>query len=210
MLDKDKNDPVQNVYFEQLKYIVKKDWANYIQDLRHAYNLPINDDNVRQMTLEQWKAFAKTFIRDEAFMQLMAQCKSNKKTMHLTYHSVKRAAYLEKLEPNLARSVFKGKVRMLDIKINYKDKYSNDLNCPLCKMETEMFDHLFQCISGLYCPRNTKFSYFCNEVSVENVRGIPKLLLKNTGKVYFKVFKFGFGRSELVAVWFDLIDSTNS
>ena len=98
MLDKDKNDPVQSVYFEQLKYVAEKNWANYIQDLRHTYNLPLSDDNVRQMTLEQWKAFVKTFIWNGAFMQLMAQCNGNKKTMDLTYHSVERAEYLERLE----------------------------------------------------------------------------------------------------------------
>ena len=38
-----------------------------------TYNLPLSDDNVRQMTLEQWKVFVKTVIWDEAFMQLMAQ-----------------------------------------------------------------------------------------------------------------------------------------
>ena len=34
LLDKDKNDPVQSVYFEQLKYVAEKNWANYIQDLK--------------------------------------------------------------------------------------------------------------------------------------------------------------------------------
>ena len=89
-------------------------------------------------------------------MQLMAQCKGNKKTMHLTYHSVKRAEYLEKLEPNLARTVFKTRVQMFDIKVNYKNKYSTDLIYPFCKMETETFYHLFECISGLYCPSNLR------------------------------------------------------
>ena len=181
LLDKDKSDPVQSVYFEQLKYVAEQNWANYIQGLRHTYNLPLSDDNVRQMTLEQWKVFVKTVIWDEAFMQLMAQCKGNKKTMHLTYHSVKRAEYLEKLEPNLARIVFKARVRMFDIKVNYKNKYSTDLSCPFCKMETETFDHLFECISGLYCPSNLRsiqFSNFCNEASVKNVRRIAKFLLK--------------------------------
>ena len=114
-------------------------------------------------------------------MYLMAQCKGNKKTMHPTYHSVERAEYLEKLEPNLARIVFKAGVRMFDIKVNYKNIYSADLSCPFCKMETETFDHLFECISGLYCPsnlRNIQFSNFCNEASMQNVRGIAKFLLK--------------------------------
>ena len=133
------------------------------------------------MTLEQWKVFVKTVTWEEAFMQLMAQCKGNKKTMHLTYHSIKRAEYLEKLEPNLARIVFKARVRIFDIKVNYKNKYSTDLRCPFCKMETETFDHLFECISGLCCPsnlRSTQFSNFCNEASVKNVRRIAKFLLK--------------------------------
>ena len=106
LLDKDKNDPVQSVYFQQLKYVAEKNWAIYIQDL------------------EQWKAFVKTVIWDEAFMQLMAQWKGNKKTMHLTYHSIKRAEYLEKLERNLARIVFKPRVRMFDIKVDYKNIYT--------------------------------------------------------------------------------------
>ena len=87
----------------------------------------------------------KTVIRDEAFMQLMAQCKGNKKTMHLTCHSVKRAEYLEKLEPNLARIVFKARVRMFDIKVNYKNKYSNDLSFPFCKWKLK---RLIICLSA--------------------------------------------------------------
>ena len=70
---------------------------------------------------------------------------------------------------------------MFDIKVNYKNKYSTDLSCPFCKMETETFDNLFECISGLYCPsnlRNIQFSNFCNEASVENVRRIAIFLLK--------------------------------
>ena len=51
-------------------------------------------------------------------MQLIAQCKGNKKTINLTYHSIKRAEYLKKLEPNLARIVLKARVRMFDIKVN--------------------------------------------------------------------------------------------
>ena len=180
LLNQDKNDPVQNVHFKQLKYVAEKNWANYIQALRHTYNLTLND-SVRQMTLELWLAFVKIVIWDDAFMQLKAICKGNKKTMHLTYHLIKRAEYLEKLEPNLARIVFKARVRVFDIKVNYKIEHSTELSCPFCKMETETFDHLFECISGLYFHnniRNIQFSDFCNEASVENVKGIAKFLLK--------------------------------
>ena len=36
LLDNDKNDPVQSVYFEQLTYVAEKNWANYIHELRHT------------------------------------------------------------------------------------------------------------------------------------------------------------------------------
>ena len=103
--------------------MAEKNWANYIQDLRHACNLPLSDDDIRQMTLEQWKAFVKTVIWDEAFTQLMAKCKGNKKTMHLTCHSIKRAEYL---------------VRIFDIDFNYKNKCSTDLSRPFCKIEMKL------------------------------------------------------------------------
>ena len=99
---------------------------------------------------------------DEAFTQIMAQCKGNKKTMHLTYHSTKRTEYLQKLEPNLARIVFEARVRMFGIKVNYKNKYSTDLSCPFCKMETETFDYLLECISGFYCASNLRNIQFNN------------------------------------------------
>ena len=126
LLDKDKNDPAQSVYFEQLKYVAEQNWANYIQDLRYTYNLPLSDDTVRQMTLEQWKVFVKTVIWDEAFTQLLAQCKGNKKTMHLNYHSVKRAECLEKLEPNSARIVFKEKVRISNLRSIQFSNFCNE------------------------------------------------------------------------------------
>ena len=70
---------------------------------------------------------------------------------------------------------------MFDINVICKNKYSTDLSYSFSKMETETFNHLFECISGLYCPsnlRNIQLSNFCNEASVQNVRGIAKLLLK--------------------------------
>ena len=95
---------------------------------------------------------------------------------------------------------------MFDIKVNYKNKYLTDLSCPFCKMEAKTFDHLFECISGLYCPsnlRNIQFSNFCNEASVDNVRRITKFLLKVLriqGSYTIRHLSLGFGRSELATV----------
>ena len=62
MLNKDFDDPLQLVYNKQLKYEFEKNWANYMLELRHTYNLPLRE-NVRKMSAEQWKAFVNNVIR---------------------------------------------------------------------------------------------------------------------------------------------------
>ena len=68
ILDKDPDDPVHAVYKEQLNYNFEENWANYISQLRSTYNLPLNDENIKRMTLSQWKSVAKSAIRQDAFM----------------------------------------------------------------------------------------------------------------------------------------------
>ena len=34
---------------------------------------------------------------------------------------------------------------MLDIKMNFKNKYKSDLSCKICKEDGETLDHIFQC-----------------------------------------------------------------
>ena len=40
IIDRDKNDPVFQLYQEMLKYSSENNWANNILDLRRKYNLP--------------------------------------------------------------------------------------------------------------------------------------------------------------------------
>ena len=53
ILDKDPDDPICAVYKQQLNYNFEGNWANYISQLRLTYNLPLNDKNIKSMTLSQ-------------------------------------------------------------------------------------------------------------------------------------------------------------
>ena len=53
------------------------------------------------------------------------------------------------LPPDLARLVSKAKARMLDLKVNYKHKNSNNLTCPFCCEYDETFGYIFNCGSGV-------------------------------------------------------------
>ena len=37
-------------------------------EMRPTYNLPLRDENVRKMSVEQWKAFVNNVIRKEALI----------------------------------------------------------------------------------------------------------------------------------------------
>ena len=151
----------------------------YISQLRRTYNLPLNDENIQRMTLSQWKSVVKSAIRQDAFMQLTIQCANNRKTSHPKYKS--RASYLKKLDPNIARVIFKARTRMFDIKVNYKRKYELNLDCPFCKYHDETFDHIFKSNSGLFrsrCLYATELVGFCCESSIPNVPNIGVFLEK--------------------------------
>ena len=172
ILDKDPDDPVHAVYKEQLNYNFEENWANYIFQLRHTYNLPLNDENIKKMTLSQWKSVVKSAIRQDAFMQLTIQCANNRKTSHLKYESFVRASYLKKLDPNIARVIFKARTRMFDIKVNYKRKYKFNVDCPFCKYYDETFDHIFKCNSGLF---RSRCLYATELVGSSSESSIPKV-----------------------------------
>ena len=97
ILNKDCDDPLQLVYSDQLKHEFEKNWANYMLELRRTYNLPLRDENVRKMSVEQWKAFVNNVIREEAFTRLRIHSANNRKTCHLHYESFGRAEYTDKL-----------------------------------------------------------------------------------------------------------------
>ena len=123
-----------------------------MSELRHTYNLPLRDENVRKMSVEQWKAFVNNVIRKDAFTRRRIHCTDNRKTCHPHYGSFSRAEYIETLQPNLARVIFKARTRMFDTKFNFKKKYHLNIWCPFCEREDETFDHLFACNSSVFCP----------------------------------------------------------
>ena len=52
--------------------------------------------------------------------------------------------------------VFTARVRVYDIKENFKRKYDGDLNCPFCRQLHENLEHIFQCNSVHSLPVSEK------------------------------------------------------
>ena len=166
-----------------LKFENETNWANNVLGLRRDYYLPLNDDNIKKMSVSHWKYFVKSAIFKEALLQLQVELSSNRKTNHITYQhsSLKPNDYLLQFPSHLARLVFKAKTRMLDIKINYKRKYKNGLHCPFCFEYDETFEHIFKCNAGLSVPKQLKdftLQFFSKEPSEKLLKKLGYFLDK--------------------------------
>ena len=44
----------------------------------------------------------------------------------------------------------------MTLKKNFERKYDGDLKCPFCRQVHEIFEHIFQCNSGIFCRRSLR------------------------------------------------------
>ena len=115
ILSKDPCDPVKLAYEEMKKFGSEKSWANNMFGLRKAYNLPLNDTNVQNLSHKDWRNLVKSTLVRHAFLKLKKQSAINKKTNHLEFVLLKPVAYLFDLDPQFVRVIFKVRTRMFDI-----------------------------------------------------------------------------------------------
>ena len=110
ILDEEADDPVLLSYQEMLKFGSEANWASNIFGLWQAYNLPLNDADIKHMDHRYWKSLVKSAISQIAFSKLVETCSTSRKTSHLTYPRLKTSKYLHELDV-----IFLAKVRILDL-----------------------------------------------------------------------------------------------
>ena len=163
------------------KFGSEKNWANNMFGLRKAYNLPLNDANVQNMSHKDWKHLVKSTLVRHAFLELKKKSAINKKTNHLEIVFLKPASYLFYLDPQFARVIFKVRTRMFNIKVNFKKKYKQDEFCPFCRNGNKNIQHVFSCENGLRHKRsldNTTLYSISVEQSIIKLREIAKHLIR--------------------------------
>ena len=164
-----------------LKFGSEANWANNILGLRQVYNFPLNDANIKCMDRRYWKSLVKSTINQVAFFKLVETCSTCRKTSHLTYSRLKTSKYLHELDPQHACVIFRAKVRILDLKTNFKNKYAQDLLCPFYRRDQETFEHVFSCNVGLWCNNYLKgmsLTSLSNEASIQSLKSVAQFLIK--------------------------------
>ena len=127
-----------------------------------------------------WKSLVVGTVKKQAFSQLSHESSTNARTRHLAYTRLQKTSYIKLLGPQVVRVLFRAKLRMFDLKINFKIKYTS-YSCPFCGAEPETFDHLFKCIDGLHCPQSLKhvtLQNLANTNDIDRLKQIGCFLLK--------------------------------
>ena len=98
------------------------------------------------MKRTSYKKLVTEKIKLSSARYLLSLKESHSKSTHLTY-SKEMQPYLrnESLTSDLKKLMFRLKNRLINVKINFKEKYKNDLKCRLCAVAEESQQHLVEC-----------------------------------------------------------------
>ena len=82
LLDKKHDDLCLLTYNEMLKFDNETNWENNELGLRRDYNLPVNDDNMRKMSVSHWKYFVKVqYLRSLSFSFRLSSLQTERPTI---------------------------------------------------------------------------------------------------------------------------------
>ena len=146
ILQLEESDPVRMAFHAMttLHEAGEKNWWTGVVKLLSKYDLSSDLEEIREMSKDSFSAKVKMVVSEKALVQLIAECKSLKKTEGLEYESLATQDYLLQLYPSQARIVFKWRSKTIDIKSHSTHKYK-DLICRSCKCEEEDPAHVINC-----------------------------------------------------------------
>lgn len=123
--------------------IEKTQWMRNVEDTAAKYNINLNA--LTDMTRHQSKKYIRKTIHRKFREHLFETAETKSKTTHLTrgYLRNEKATYTNTLTREQTSIIFKARNRMIDVKDNYKNKYSDNV-CRLCKQTAETQRHVLE------------------------------------------------------------------
>ena len=136
------DDPVQINYHEQSKFLYEPNWVNEVCDIRKKYMIDENEEEISNMSKNQWKQLVKRRVTSHTLDELNLQLKQIKHTENLApYDELAPQPYMSGLVPVYARIMFQIRTHIIDLKSVRKFKY-DDTVCRLCGDDNETVHHV--------------------------------------------------------------------
>ena len=138
---------ISKFFQAQLANPVKNDWTMTCSENLQELGIDQSLNEIRSMSKQKFKTLIKEKNSQKAFAFLQEEKSKLSKVKDLQYEKLMIQTYLlpsNLADVRLAKFVFSLRSRMLDVKCNYKNNYSN-LCCPICKNENDDQEHLLSC-----------------------------------------------------------------
>ena len=148
ILYEDKNSLIHSFLKTQLKKPTSKDWGQTVLSDIKALNLKLTIYDIENLPITSFKTLVKDAVNVEALKYLNKEKKNHSKVAHIVHKKLEMENYLKPCETstNEGKFLFILRTRMLELKGNFRNKYS-DVICPCCKLEEDLQEHLVTCIS---------------------------------------------------------------
>ena len=136
----DPDDPVRQVYGEQIKYTHERNWANEVEEIKKKMCIEYDQEDISEMSKDQWKRKVKKCINENA-VQEINRMSSKLSKVKRQYSESKAKDYHLKLSIEDARTAFSYRSGTYDLKCQKTYKYT-DLQCRACGDHEETVDHI--------------------------------------------------------------------
>ena len=101
---------------------------------------------IEQKIEEGFRHLVRKKTEEKALEHLNKVKSKHTKVMHIAHSKLSMQAYLEANQHSIQerKFLFALRSRMVDVRVNYRDKYFVTI-CPCCKMEEDSQEHLLSC-----------------------------------------------------------------
>ena len=175
------NDPVKQLYRQQLRYDHAPNWANEVKALRDRYGIRETDAEIQRLTKGRWKNIVRTSVATHTLQTLNNEKNLLKHGSLLPpYVELKCQEYVSKLVSSQARKLFHVRVGVIDIKERRRYKYGDDNLCRLCTDGIESINHVINECTEISRTRTIDDAFSTNE---EDTRDIAARFVEFSVKV---------------------------
>ena len=152
LLKQDEDSLLQNVFRAQKDDPVRGDWIIQVKKDLDNIGMKESMEQIKTMSVDAFRDLTKQAISKAAFAHLCNEKAKLSKIMYVPHIELKMQQYLQPsvLEIVQSKLLFQLRSRMVEVKVNFRNKYS-DLKCPACKVdgEEDSQQHIFSCIKLL-------------------------------------------------------------
>ena len=167
ILTLDDDDPVKQMYQEQLKIPNEKNWANEVMELRSMYELGESDEQIMAIGKEEWKAEVNNTVKTQAIGKLNDEKNSlSKSSTYPDAESFKTSKYLLHFTVSSACLLFRVRCKIVDVKDLHQYKYGDDKVCRCCGTSDETLAHVLTECLGLMSQQCSVGDEFSDDLQV--------------------------------------------